>query len=802
LLRVSVFILMENLLTFGEAVNLTASRATDFFAAPTAFPSFQRQHKVSHLSRRSLSKQRPGTPASAEISRLLAQGNARHRAGDLHGAEALYRQALALDGRQPDTLHLLGIIAIQSHRPKDAVTLLRRAVSAAPDRPEYQLNLGLALRASGQAKPALACFRKVLKEMPSPPAEAHVGLAQSLLDLQQFPQAEACLQEALRRHPDRIILQQLLGDTLKRSGRLEQAEQHYRQILQQHPDHPPTLLNLANLLAARGRLQEALQHYQALLVGHPDDPELRYNLGTALNQAGKPREALPHLQFAASRRPDHAPTHNNLGSALADLQQLDDAVAAFEHAVRLDAAFLEARDNLVNSRLKLADWRDVPKLRQRLVEPALRAGPAQPPLRPFAMLGLPVAISSAEQQRLIRAYAARETQRAGVASVQPYQHISPEPRPRLRVGYLSSDFRTHATAHLIQGLFARHDRRQLEVICYSTGVDDASSYRQRIMQDCDAFHDLHGLGWQTVAGRIHDDRIDILVDLNGFTAGDRFPALALRPAPIQVSYLGFPGTLGSDCMDYLIADASVVPPGEEHHYDESIVRMPHSYQVNDQDRPIADTPSRQDCGLPETAVVFCCFCNTYKLEPMIFGTWMRILQRVEGSVLWLLGKNASAERNLRAAAAAHDLDPARLVFAPPLPQAGHLARHRLADLALDTHFYNGHTTTSDALWAGLPVITHPGRSFASRVSLGLLRAVGLAELAVEDLAAYEELAVTLALDPPARAALRDRLAARRLSCPLFDTDRFARHLEQAYRIMWDRYCRGEPATGFDLSDQA
>lgn len=731
---------------------------------------------------------------------LLREGIQLHRLGQLHQAAAHYRKILERDPSQTDALLLLGSILVR-HDPGQAVTLLHKAAAARPQSPDVHLNLGHALHATSELDAARRSFRRALQLKPGGFPEALMGLAGVCQSQGNLAEAEDYLRRALALQPDSPDLLQRLADTQKAMGRFGDARDSYQRALEIAPGHLAARLNLANLLAATGDASTALDHYHRALADHADVSDAHYNLGTLLSALNRNHEAVTHLQQAIRLNPNHALALNNLGGVLLNLQQLSEAEEALNKALALKPDFLDARDNLIATRMKLADWQDLSTLREALLEPALQDIEPQV-LRPFAMLGLPTPVSPAEQQKLIRAYAQRETHRLQTAEQRPFQHATQPPRKHLRIAYLSSDFRNHATSHLIQGLFSHHDRQHLQVICYSTGMDDHSSQRHRIATTVDAFHDLQGSSWSEVAERIHGDGIDILVDLNGFTTGDRFPALTLRPAPIQVSYLGFPGTLGSHCVDYLIADAVVIPPGEEQFYDESVVRMPYSYQVNDRDRPIGETPTRRDCGLPENATVFSCFCNTYKLEPMIFAVWMRILHRVSGSVLWLLGKNPTAEKHLRTSAATQGIDPGRLIFAQPVPHAEHLARHRLADLALDTHYYNGHTTTSDALWAGLPVITLPGGTFASRVSLSLLKAVGLEELAVADATAFEDLAVHLASHSQALADLKSRLAAHRLDAPLFDTARFARDLERAFAIMWDRHSRGEAPRGFDLSPQA
>jgi predicted O-linked N-acetylglucosamine transferase (SPINDLY family) len=370
---------------------------------------------------------------------------------------------------------------------------------------------------------------------------------------------------------------------------------------------------------------------------------------------------------------------------------------------------------------------------------------------------------------------------------------------RIRIAYLSSDFHRHATAFLTAGLFELHDRKLFEIAGISFGPDDKSDTRARLIRAFDSFHDVRAESDRAVAARIADLEIDIAVDLKGYTGGARPGILAHRPAPIQVSYLGFPGTMGAPFIDYIIADDTVTPAGDEPFYSESIVRLPGCYQVNDAKRAISTAaPTRVAAGLPERGFVFCCFNQSYKVTEPIFAVWMRLLRRVEGSVLWLFRDNALAETNLRAEAAARGVDPLRLIFAEREKPENPLARHRLADLGLDTLPYNAHTTASDALWTGLPIVTCRGSTFAGRVAASLLQAVGLPDLVTENLADYEALALALARDAPRLDAVRARLAQNRSTSSLFDTDLFRRHIETAYRTMWRRWRDGEPPAGFNV----
>jgi len=371
---------------------------------------------------------------------------------------------------------------------------------------------------------------------------------------------------------------------------------------------------------------------------------------------------------------------------------------------------------------------------------------------------------------------------------------------KIRVAYLSSDFCRHPVAYLVAELFERHDRSRFEVIGVSFGPDDGSDMRSRLAAGFDQFIDVRMQSDQDVARLINDLQIDIAVDLNGLTQHGRLGILAFRPAPIQVTYLGFPGTTGVNFIDYIIADAIVLPFDQQPYYTEHIVHLPDCYQVNDRKRTIASrTPTREEFSLPAQGIVFCCFNNTWKITPPIFDVWMRLLRKVAGSVLWLRRDNQHAEENLCKEAAARGIDPARLVFADTLPQHGdHLARHCLADLFLDTLPYNAHATASDALWAGLPVLTCRGKAFAGRVAASLLTAVGLPELLTDSFEDYEALALRFATDPLLRSGLRERLQKKRLECSLFDTDRFCRNIEAAYTTMWELWQRGERPRSFSV----
>jgi len=583
-------------------------------------------------------------------------------------------------------------------------------------------------------------------------------------------------------HPGALHLRGLIA---YRQGDRQAAIEWVRRAVRAAPDAAPVRNDLGNLLIEEGRTTEAVAEYQRAIQIAPDFAQAHNNLGNAFQIAARVEESVRCYRQALSLSPQYAEAHRNLGSALRRLGRLAEAVACFQTAVELNPGYAEAMAQLVHEMKSVCDWSRIGQLTKQLVE-VVEAQSA--PVNPFVFLSLE---TTARQQLLCARRWAAEHVGAGGNKAAPAQAAA-RADGRITLGYLSADFQEHATAHLTAELFSLHDRKRFRVIGYSYGADDQSPMRRRLIAGFDDFVDLEPASHAEAAARIRRDGVDILVDLKGYTRHARPEIVALRPAPIQVSYLGYPGTMGTTAVDFILADRFVIPPDQQPYYSEEVVYLPECYQVNDSGRTIADqAPSRQECGLPETGFVFCCFNNAYKLTPGMFDIWMRLLVAAPGSVLWLLESNPEMAGNLRREAEARLAGGAeRLVFAPVLPNAEHLARLRLADVFLDTLPYNAHTVASDALWAGCPVITCAGETFASRVAGSLLRAVGLPETIATCLADYEALAGRLAREPAELHGIRERLRANRLSAPLFDCRRFTRDLEEAYQAMWQRYVCG------------
>lgn len=616
--------------------------------------------------------------------------------------------------------------------------------------------------------------------------------ARQLQKLGRFTAAETAYRQALGLNPTDPELHYDLGGLLLDMQYPEQAESCYRTALALAPNHPQILLQLGNALAAQGKHKEAAIQFRASLAIDPTQYAACYNLGNALRDLGQFEGAAECYRVSLRLDPNYADCYNNLGNVLRQLGRLDEAIACYREALRLDPNLHHARMHLLHQRQHICDWADmdaeIAEIR-RLVNEEPRAL-----ISPFAFLALP-GTTPAEQLRCAQNWAANRyaglQRKSEHHSLRANQHDG----SRLKIGYLSADLRAHPMAWLITELIELHDRSHFTVYAYSYGPDDGSPERQRLQRAFDHFLDARAMGIQETARRIRADGIDILIDLTGYTQMSRSGILALRPAPIQVNWIGYPGSMGAPFVDYLLSDAFVTPPSLAMHYSERLVLLPHTYYPNNSSRPVAAIPSRTDCGLPANSIVLCCFNQTFKITPAIFAIWMEVLRIVPDSVLWLLECNRWARGNLLREAETHGVSSERLLFAPRVPIAEHLARHRCADLFLDTLPYNAHTTACDALWMGLPVLTCAGETFASRVAGSLLHAAGLAELITTSLADYRALAIELATQPERLRALRKSLDESREHMLLFDTACFVRHLEQRYREMWDSYLTscGKPA---------
>lgn len=648
-----------------------------------------------------------------------------------------------------------------------------------------ELMRAVALHQAGQLAEAEPIYRKVLQTIPEQPDALHLL---GLIEKQKGETAEAIrlIEQAARLSPATAAVHGNLGNAYRDMGLVDRAIQCYERALKLQPDFIECLNNYGNALKDLGDFERAAEKYLAALKLQPDYADALNNLGGVYHKLGKLAEAIQHYQRALELKPGYAMAHYNLGNVLVDIGDLEQAIAHFRASVKHDPQYVEAYNSLLRQLQTTCDWREYDSLTAKLHEFGTRTGKGK--VFPFAFVAIPS--TSADQQQCARLWAQHQYRPyLEYQSQQPFSFAGRN-HPRIRIGYLSSDFHSHATAYLMAEIFELHDRDKFEVYAFSLGPDDGTDMRLRLIEGFDHFIDLRGKTFQESAQRIHAEEIDILVDLKGYTKDTGSPILAFRPAPMQVNHLGYPGTMGAAFVDYIVTDRFVTPPEAATYYDEKFAYLPDCYQPNDRQRRIADAPSRAQCGLPEDAVVFCCFNHNYKLTPIMFNAWCRILQAVPCSVLWLLKSNHWAQENLRREAQLRGVAPERILFAGEKPLDQHLARLQLADIFLDTLPYNAHTTASDALWACVPVITCAQEAFASRVAGSLLQAAGLPQLITHTLADYEALGIRLATHPAELSALKEYLRENRLKVPLFDSLRFTRNIEALFEQMWQRYQAG------------
>ena len=647
--------------------------------------------------------------------------------------------------------------------------------------------------------------------------ELKLTVAKALIKLRHFTEAQSNIDVVLRTNPNDAEALSLKAEILLVTGRADAGHTLIDQALAANPNPAPLWTLKSTALLDAGRFAEALAAAQQALKAEPDYVHAAINQIAALNSLNRFADSIPLIQQLLDRGVRNWQLYANQGGALVALERFDEARRAYDAARDLDhQAFqvfrmrdqifgvpvdalipeLDPRAGYVTlqlARLERADWNQYGAALQKatvLIAQCLEQGQLAP-LQPFKSLLLPLPPDQ------IAAIARSRGQffASGMASARQSLAFAEQKLAdgRIKIGYVSADFGEHPTSHLMRSLFRTHDRAYFETYVYALCSDNQSGYYQQIKADADQFISLIDLSNAEAASRIHADGIHVLIDLMGYTTYARTEIFALQPAPVQASYLGYPGSLGAPFIPYIIADPVVLPENNLRYFSECPVYLPECYQVNDRWQSIAETGvTRADQGLPESAFVFCCFNQIQKIEPVIFAVWMRILSQVPESVLWLYSKREDVRHHLQATALTHGIAGERLIFAERLPKDQHLERHKLADLFLDTRIYNAHTTASDALWAGLPVLTCMGDAFPARVAASLLHAVGLPELITHSLQEYEQCAIRLATQPTQLMELKQKLAANRLQTPLFDTERFTRHLERAYAMMWERHAQGLP----------
>ncbi|XP_024014904.1 probable UDP-N-acetylglucosamine--peptide N-acetylglucosaminyltransferase SEC isoform X2 [Eutrema salsugineum] len=727
-----------------------------------------------------------------------------------------------------------------------ALQYYKEAVKLKPAFPDAYLNLGNVYKALGRPTEAIMCYQHALQMRPNC-AMAFGNIASIYYEQGQLDLAIRHYKQAISRDPRFLEAYNNLGNALKDIGRVDEAIRCYNQCLALQPNHPQAMANLGNIymewnmmgpasslfkatlavttgLSApfnnlaiiykqQGNYTDAISCYNEVLRIDPLAADALVNRGNTYKEIGRVSEAIQDYMHAITFRPTMAEAHANLASAYKDSGHVEAAITSYKQALLLRPDFPEATCNLLHTLQCVCCWEDRSKMFTE-VEGIIRRQinmSVLPSVQPFHAIAYPIDPILALE--ISRKYAAHCSIIASRFGLPPFNHPAGLPVKReggfkrLRIGYVSSDFGNHPLSHLMGSVFGMHNRENVEVFCYALSPNDGTEWRQRIQSEAEHFLDVSAMSSDAIAKIINEDKIQILINLNGYTKGARNEIFAMQPAPIQVSYMGFPGTTGATYIDYLVTDEFVSPLQYSHIYSEKLVHLPHCYFVNDYKQKNQDVldpnskPKRSDYGLPEDKFIFACFNQLYKMDPEIVNTWCNILKRVPNSALWLLRFPAAGEMRFRTYAAAQGVQPGQIIFTDVAMKNEHIRRSVLADVILDTPLCNGHTTGTDVLWAGVPMITLPLEKMATRVAGSLCLATGLGhEMIVNSLEEYEEKAVSLALNKPKLQALTKELRASRLTCPLFDTMRWVKNLERSYFKMWNLHCSRQQPQHFKVME--
>jgi predicted O-linked N-acetylglucosamine transferase (SPINDLY family) len=686
--------------------------------------------------------------SSLEIQKMLSVATSAHSRGQLSEAESIYARILSLDPRQEDALHLLGVIYAQIGMYDKSVELITLAIDVNCKNPSYFLNRGNAL-----------------------------------FELKEYERAVSDYGMAIALKPNYPVAYSNLGNVLKERGRLEEAVLSYDKAIFFRSNYADAYYNKGIALYALCSFQEAIESYKKALSFDPGNDQAYYNLGVTLHEISEFDKAIECYSKAISLNNNYAAAYCGRGTAYCNLKRYVEAINDYKKTIELDPEYEFAKGYLLHSKFHACDWRGISDM---IEEIEVAVSQDKKIIDPFAWQAASSAIESLMKCSQIYSqskYISRKNN--GLAYPRNDQ------RQKIRVGYVSGEFGDQATSHLLVSVLENHNKDQFEIFCFDNGENDFSELRKRIDRSVDFITSVKQLNDQKLCELIREKSIDVLVNLNGFFGKHRNGTFALRPAPIQINYLGFPGTMGADFIDYIIADKITIPENERIFYKEKIIYLPHSYQPNDPLRKIGPRiGNRAGQSLPDDGFVFCCFNNSYKITPEIFDIWMNILRKVDHSVLWLLEDNPIASENLRREAVARQIDPARLVFAPRVSNSDHLARHQFADLFLDTLPCNAHTTASDALWSGLPLLTCTGKTFPGRVADSLLSAIDFPELITSSLIEYENKAVELASNVNVILSIRNRIKESRLKSNLYNSKNYTSCLESAYQHVYQRYYNG------------
>ncbi len=740
------------------------------------------------------SKAKQTTRADSSATQVLVNlryAVALHQQGHLAQAKVIYRDVLKLQPHNPDALHLLGTIAIKENEFQRAHDLIAQAIAFNSQHPIFQYNYGIVLYELGRFEESIVSYNQAIATQPQY-AVLYLNRGNSQQKLKQFEAAVISYDQAIMLQPAYAEAYSARGVALKELRQYDAALSSCRKAIQFNPRLADAYSNLGNVLLRFKRYDEALVYYEHAIELKSNFPDAYFNRGVVLALLTKLDAALASYAKAIALNSDYVRAHFNMGKVFFAKRQSELAMQCFEHLLAIDVVVVRDVDYghslRLHAKLLLCDWTDIEQEFTTVLNQLNQNTTARVSM-PFELLSMPS--TSAQQKRCAEIFIDDDS------VVDELDFIAPTKTEgeKIRIGYFSSDFRAHPVGQLSIALFESHDRHRFDVYGFGLMPTDTSAIGDRFIKAFDQLIDLSSMKTAQAIDVVRALQLDIAINLNGHTENNRNELFDHRIAPIQVNYLGYAGTMGATFMDYIVGDHVLIPSDQENFYTEKIVRLPHSFfpssHASSREKSTFIVPTRHEQQLPEDGFVFACFNNCYKITPDLFDVWMRLLKQVDGSVLWLSKQSSTAVRNLMKEAQKRGVLPSRLIFAQRVDShQQHVARLGLADLFLDTRYYNAHTTAADALWAGLPVLTYPGESFASRVAASLLSAVGLNEMIAPSMQAYEDMALALARDSVKLNEIKAKLAANRQNQPLFDIRLTTRHLEKAYEQMHERRING------------
>ncbi|MDB2608737.1 tetratricopeptide repeat protein [Paracoccaceae bacterium] len=725
-------------------------------------------------------------PKSYELWNFL--GVANRSLNNVNAALEAFEQTVELNPAYAEGFNNLGVLFKKTNQLKRAVEAYKKAILLKPDYATAYNNLGNVFQEQGRTDNAYEAYKKAISLRPDY-ATAWNNFSVALKDRGDLEESIKAVKTAIQINPNYAEAHNTLGVVLNRFGEFSEAVGAYKVAISLKPDNAEAYNNIANSLQKLGQLEQAIEYLKKALSLNPRFAEAFNSLGNIFNEQNKLKQAFEAYEKSVSINPDYADAWNNIGNNLKAQGKIEEAINAYKSVLTIAPYFDGAKAAMLHLHSQMCDWEPLVNASEEIP----KLGILKERLAPWCLL----ALEDAPQRHLQRSQLyAQKTFNSVVLNSITKPHSKPD---KLRIGYFSADFHNFPGMYLMAGMLEAHDRSKFEIFAFSYGPDRSDEMRKRIISAVDEFIDIQHLNSKQVYDCVRDFDIDIAIHRNGYTQRSRTELFCDKLAPIQINYLGYPGSLGAEFMDYIIADRVLIPADKEQFYQEKVIRLPNSYQPNDNKRLIANTTTTaSDFNLPEDVFVFCCFNNNYKISPKEFDIWMRILLKTGDSVLWLLKSNKWAEKNLKIEAEKRGVWGDRLIFAEKINHSEHLARHKHADLVIDTFNYNAHTTASDALWAGVPVVSKLGDGFAARVGGSLLTALNLSELLVDSEEAYERLILDLATNPKKLNKIKKKLAENRLSAPLFNTEMYTKNLETGYMKAYELYFEGKTPKTFDV----